>query len=105
MAEAKQEEMEEKKEVLSLPDDKGVIVKHDVSTFSDGGKALFSELVIIESKLSLANGKYMDALVDLKIVSNAKEQYISKIKEVEKLNGSEKETTGDSKEKGSKKAT
>ena len=98
MAEANNIEMEEKSNTLNITDDKGVVTKYEVSTFSDEGKVLFQELAMVEQKLTNTNARYMEALVDLKIQTNAKQQYLANILEVEKLNESEEKGNEESKE-------
>ena len=105
MAEAKNDGMEEKTDTLNIADENGVITNYDVSTFSDEGKILFKELALVEQKLTNTNARYMEALVDLKIQTSAKQQYIANILEVEKLNESEEkgnEEAKDNKEESKK---
>tara|TARA_R100000935_G_C2801506_1_gene150694 strand:- start:759 stop:1082 length:324 start_codon:yes stop_codon:yes gene_type:complete len=98
MADANNIETEEKSNTLNITDDKGVVTKYEVSTFSDEGKVLFQELAMVEQKLTNTNARYMEALVDLKIQTNAKQQYLANILEVEKLNESEEKGNEESKE-------
>jgi len=98
MADANKIETEKKSNTLNITDDKGVVTKYEVSTFSDEGKVLFQELAMVEQKLTNTNARYMEALVDLKIQTNAKQQYLANILEVEKLNESEEKGNEESKE-------
>lgn len=98
MADANNIETEEKSNTLNITDDKGVVTKYEVSTFSEEGKVLFQELAMVEQKLTNTNARYMEALVDLKIQTNAKQQYLANILEVEKLNESEEKGNEESKE-------
>ena len=98
MADANNIETEEKSNTLNITDDKGVVTKYEVSTFSDEGKVLFQELAMVEQKLTNTNARYMEALVDLKIQTNAKQQYLANILEVEKLNESEEKGSEEPKE-------
>ena len=98
MADANNIETEEKSNTLNITDDKGVVTKYEVSTFSEEGKVLFQELAMVEQKLTNTNARYMEALVDLKIQTSAKQQYIANILEVEKLNESEEKGSEEPKE-------